>query len=143
MFSGEFRRVLDSKNRVTFPSSWLLGAKEEEFFSVADDSNQFVRVRTPEELERIVQVVEQSPKVSDEERKEFMPWFYGQNRSIKTDTQGRVVLPVEQCQTVGLRGDVVLVGSGRQFDIWPADLFEQTRPEALERMRAIARKACI
>jgi DNA-binding transcriptional regulator/RsmH inhibitor MraZ len=46
--------------------------------------------------------------------------FYSQARAVGADSNGRVLLPEEQCGALKLEDDVVLVGGRSRFEIWNA-----------------------
>jgi len=114
---------MDAKNRLTVPAKWL--AREEEEFQVAPDpSGQFLMVMTFAELERIEARLMEAASLTPAERRLAAKQLYASARGVTTDKQGRLLLPVDQCQKVGLSGELVLVGSKGRFEVWNKERWE-------------------
>jgi DNA-binding transcriptional regulator/RsmH inhibitor MraZ len=43
------------------------------------------------------------------------------------DNQGRLLVPEEFCQSLNLRGDIVLVGALKVFEMWNGDVWNATK----------------
>ena len=117
-YAGTFERSMDAKNRVTIPAAWLNGGPDE-FHAIPHPSGDFLMVMPPEEFDSIETSIKQSGIPSDMQRKAIRQ-FYSQARAVGADSNGRVLLPEEQCGALKLEGDVVLVGGRSRFEIWNA-----------------------
>lgn len=117
-YAGTFPRSLDVKNRVTIPAAWLNGGPDE-FHAIPGPTGDYLIAMPPEEFDSIERRIEQSD-ISPQERRKAIRIFYGQARAISADSHGRILLPEEQCDSVKLKGDVVLVGGRSRFEIWNA-----------------------
>jgi division/cell wall cluster transcriptional repressor MraZ len=73
----------------------------------------------PAEFDAIESRIEKSGAAAPERRKAIRQ-FYGQARAVSADSNGRILLPEEQCDAVKLRGEIVLVGGRSRFEIWNA-----------------------
>jgi DNA-binding transcriptional regulator/RsmH inhibitor MraZ len=73
---------------------------------------------SPEEFSRMSAAAEADPNVSARDRRVFFRQLHARAQHATADKQGRLVLPVELCQKVGLKGEVVLVGGRGRFEIW-------------------------
>ena len=142
VFSGEFRHGLDPKGRITVPACWRSG-EEEEFFCIPDASKLFLRICPPSEHKRIVAAVESSPALTPAQRKQYLRWFHIDHRWVRTDRQGRLLVPENHRRAVGLEGEVVLAGSGRQIEIWPPAAFDEARRQQEETVRLVEEVAGI
>ena len=116
-YAGEFRHFIDEKNRITIPARWRRGAAEE-FIVLAEATHQFLLVMSPEEFSRMSAAAEADPSVSARDRRVFFRQLHARAQHATADKQGRLVLPVDLCQKVGLKGEVVLVGGRGRFEIW-------------------------
>jgi MraZ protein len=116
-YAGEFRHSIDEKNRVTIPSRWR-GDGAEEFVILPEASDQFLLVMPPEEFSRMSAAIESDGNVTPRERRVFFRQLHARAQHGAADRQGRLVLPEELCQRVGLKGEVALVGGRGRFEIW-------------------------
>jgi MraZ protein len=116
-YAGEFRHSIDEKNRITIPARWRRGAAEE-FILLPEATHQFLLVMSPEEFSRMSAAAEADANVSARDRRVFFRQLHARAQHSIADKQGRLVLPVDLCQKVGLKGEVVLVGGRGRFEIW-------------------------
>jgi MraZ protein len=116
-YAGEFRHSIDEKNRVTIPSRWRRGDTEE-FVLLPDANDQFLVVMSPEEFSRMNATVESDANVSARDRRVFFRQLHARAQHGAADKQGRLVLPEELCQKLGLKGEIAMVGGRGRFEIW-------------------------
>jgi division/cell wall cluster transcriptional repressor MraZ len=135
-YAGTFERSMDVKNRVTIPAAWLSGGPDE-FHAIPGPSGDCLIVMPPEEFDSIESRIEQSGAPAPERRKAIRA-FYGQARSVSADSNGRVLLPDEQCDAVKLKGDVMLVGGRSRFEIWNAKRWAVVSAEESTSYRQVA-----
>lgn len=117
-YAGTFERSMDAKNRVTIPAAWLNGGPDE-FHAIPHPSGDFLMVMPPEEFDSIEASIKQSGAPATEQRKAIRH-FYSRARAVGADGNGRILLPEEQCESLALKGDIVLVGGRSRFEIWNA-----------------------
>jgi MraZ protein len=122
LFAGTFERSIDAKKRVAIPSAWLEKKEGERFYVLPHPGGEFLMVMPPEELRGWVQRFESSGKAPAAQR-EAMRAFFGDARDVVTDTQGRILLPEEYCEALGLRGVVAFVGGSSRFEIWEKEQY--------------------
>ena len=128
IFAGEFRHAMDAKNRVTIPSRWRRGDVDE-FFAIPNTEGGFLMIIPPTEFKRLADKVEQDQTISAAERRKLIRQFSARAQHVTSDKQGRMVLPDDQCKLLGLKGEVVLVGSYLRFEIWNPDTWKKTSEE--------------
>jgi len=116
IFSGEYRHALDEKNRVTIPSRWRSGEKEEYFLF----QNPLRPCLTAMPLDVFKSVGEEAKaRVEPSKRQDFIRKFYARVVQVAPDKQGRLLITEEQCKQAGLRvGDVMVTGASDRFEIW-------------------------
>jgi MraZ protein len=124
IFAGEFRHSMDAKNRVTIPSRWRRD-EVDEFFAIPDLDGGFLMMMPPEVIQQVAAKVEQDPRLSAQDRRRFIRQFYSRAQQLTSDKQGRILLPDEHCKQLGLKGEVVLVGSHSRFEVWNPDLWKK------------------
>lgn len=131
IFSGRYRHALDGKNRITIPARWRR-TDTDEFFLVPDETNSYLLVMPPEEFQKVNDTVSNHAEISPRERRAFIRHFYSQAQQCFADKQGRLLLPEDHCKQVGLKDEVVIVGSLARFEIWNRkkwnDSFETGKP---------------
>ena len=115
-YAGTFERSMDAKNRVTIPSGWLEDGPEE-FHAIPSPALDCLMVMPPEEFNSWEDRIKQSGLPADVQRKAIRH-FYSQARALSADSQGRILISEEQCETLKLKGDIVLVGLRSRFEIW-------------------------
>lgn len=116
-YAGEFRHFIDEKNRITIPARWRRGSTEE-FIVLAEATHQFLLVMPPEEFSRMSAAAEADSSVSARDRRVFFRQLHARAQHATADKQGRLVLPVDLCQKLELKNEVVLVGGRGRFEIW-------------------------
>jgi MraZ protein len=127
-YAGEFRHFIDEKNRITIPARWRRGDAEE-FIILPEATHQFLLVMSPEEFSRMSAAAEVDPNVSARDRRVFFRQLHARAEHGSIDKQGRLVLPVDLCQKIGLKGEVILVGGRGRFEIWNRDKRKKAHEE--------------
>jgi MraZ protein len=117
VYAGQFRHAIDEKNRITVPARWRRGDAEE-FIILPEATHQFLLVMSSEEFSGMSAAAEADPNVSARDRRVFFRQLHARAEHGSIDKQGRLVLPVDLCKDVGLKGEVVLVGGRGRFEIW-------------------------
>jgi MraZ protein len=116
-YAGEFRHFIDEKNRITIPARWRRNDAEE-FIILPEATHQFLLVMSPEEFSRMSAAAEADSTVSARDRRVFFRQLHARAQHATADKQGRLVLPEDLCQKLGLKNEVVLVGGRGRFEIW-------------------------
>lgn len=116
-YAGEFRHVIDDKNRITIPSRWRRD-EGEELILLPDAQNQYLLVMSPAELLRMSGVAEIDGNIPAAQRRVFSRQLHARSQHVVVDKQGRLVLPDDLCKKMNLRGEVALVGGRGRFEIW-------------------------
>ncbi len=117
IFAGEFRHAIDAKNRVTIPARWRSG-EVDEFFAVPNPENGSLMVMPVAVTHEVAARAKSDPRFTPQDVQRFIRQFYSRAQHLTTDKQGRIVLPEEHCRQLGLKGEVVLVGSHSRFEVW-------------------------
>ncbi|HJX25871.1 MAG TPA: hypothetical protein VJ252_06920 [Chthoniobacterales bacterium] len=128
LFAGEFRHSIDEKNRITIPSRWRHDGAGE-FVILPEATHQFLVVMSPEEFSRMSSAAESHSAVSARDRRVFLRHLHSRAQHGAADRQGRLVLPEELCQKVGLKGEVALVGGRGRFEIWNLQRWKRAHEE--------------
>ena len=136
-FAGEFRHTLDEKNRVTIPSRWR-GDGNEEFIILPEPQHQFLLVMSPEEFSRMSVEAQSNSALSARDRRIFSRHLHSRAEHGTSDRQGRLVLPEDMCRTLGLKGEVALVGGHGRFEIWNLQKWKRAHEEETSTYQHVA-----
>jgi len=128
IFAGEFRHAIDAKNRVTIPARWRSG-EVDEFFAVPNQENGSLMVMPVAVTHEVAARAKSDPRFTPQDVQRFIRQFYSRAQNLTTDKQGRIVLPEEHCRQLGLKGEVVLVGSHSRFEVWSPEAWQKVSEE--------------
>lgn len=130
--AGNFRHLLDDKNRVTIPSPWRgLFAKGTSFLAIPNPGG-YVSVLPPAEADKLYEKFAQVP-LSDVEGQDGISAFMARTQSFSFDSQGRIALNETLFSFAGLGGpksEVVLVGGLNKFNIYNPTKWSQVEQES-------------
>ncbi len=119
LFVGEYRPVLDAKNRLSIPAIYRkkLGAS----FYITRKMDKCLAIYTEEEWEKLTDKLNAQPDSVVGDIKQFI---YSQTVIATPDSQGRIVLTNELMQYAEIRKNTVVVGVGTYLQIWSDELYE-------------------
>src|SRR5689334_17813219 len=139
LYAGEFRHSIDDKNRITIPSRWRRG-RPEEFILLPEATHQFLMVMPPPEFAKVSSAAETNQTVPARDRRVFLRHLHSRAQHAGADRQGRLVLPDELCQKVGLKNEVALVGNRGRFEIWNLQRWEQAHEDETATYQHVAKE---
>ena len=133
IFTGQYERTIDAKNRIQFPSQLRAAVDMERdgegLYVTLGENRGTLSVFTERGFEELAARIE-TEFMSGPESRRFELQFYGLASHLDVDKQGRVVLPDRLCKKARLAKDVVLVGQKYRIDIW--DRAELDRSMAID-----------
>jgi MraZ protein len=127
-YAGEFRHFIDEKNRITIPARWRRDGAEE-FIILPEANHQFLLVMPPEEFSRMSAAAESDTNIPARDRRVFFRQLHARAQHGAADRQGRLVLPVDLCKEIELKGEVALVGGRGRFEIWNLQRWKRAHEE--------------
>lgn len=136
-YAGEFRHSIDEKNRITIPSRWRRNGPED-FILLPEATHQFLLVMSLTEFAKMSSAAEMNEKVSAANRRVFLRQLHSRAQHASADRQGRLLLPEELCQKVGLKNEVALVGNRGRFEIWNLQRWKRAHEEELATYQHVA-----
>ncbi len=126
-FRGSFENRLDKKGRVSVPADFRARLKGQSFdgivaFPSIRHGSKF-RVLECSGTDRADQLGASidATKVTAGQTDEDIQFAIMNSRDLPFDTEGRVVLPLDQVAHLGAPERVTFVGMGPYFEIWPAE----------------------
>ena len=134
MLSGEFRHILDTKNRLFIPAKHReeLG---ESFMIVRSIRENCLQVYSMEEWERYIEPIKRMDR-KDSER--ILRTLHRNAVNVSADTQGRVILSQSLVDHAEITKGAVVVGCGTYAEIWAEEIYEKAlEAEDLEDIKSV------
>ena len=132
MLSGEFKHVLDAKNRIFIPSKFRdeLGESFMITRSLRGNYLCFYSIRSWEEF---VAPLRALPRKMSEDT---LRYLYRTAAEVSPDTQGRIVLPQQLVDHTRRVKNAYVIGCGDYGEIWSEDNYnEKISTENVEELR--------
>ncbi|MFP3937708.1 MAG: division/cell wall cluster transcriptional repressor MraZ [Phycisphaerae bacterium] len=132
VFVGEFETRIDAKHRLA------INAALREQIDPDEDGRNFILVLGPDRhlwlypdqyYRRLLKTLRRSPLPDRQSRK--IDLFFAMARVLKSDAQGRVVLPEKSMQRAEIDSEVTLVGVDDHIELWPSEQWNRHVDEAL------------
>jgi len=129
IFNGCYRHGVDDKRRVQVPAKWRPENGEAEFVLIIWRKYHFaphLRVLPMQMMHELLAKINSLPDF--EESKGALKRVIGSaSENVTLDKGGRICLPEEMAQAVGITEEAVLVGCMDYFEIWAPEYYEKVR----------------
>lgn len=121
MYIGEYAHTVDTKGRLILPSKLREALGEEFVVTKGVDGCLFVYDKTEwanfeEKLNAL--------SITNRESRKALRFFLSGASYVEVDKQGRFLLPASLREYAALEKEVILVGCGRNLEIWNKDRWE-------------------
>lgn len=130
IFRGHAHRSLDEKGRLVLPPDFrdMIRAESKDAVIVLTIFEKNVIGITPEQWTLLESELEKvkTPSRALQNTKRIL---YSGYTEMPVGKQGRIAIPAHLRKSGKLDKDVVILGAGKRFEIWPADRFEQLLEE--------------
>ncbi len=133
-YVSNFRHSLDARGRVTVPSSWRVDGDEGNYYMAWRHPDGCLALFPPDMQQELVDKIKNSQQ-SDLKAQALLRQLFGNAAMLGCDKQGRILLNESLCKQAGISKDVVLVGLGRNFQIWAAEKWNPPEFDFLEAMK--------
>ena len=138
LFLSTFENKVDSKGRVSLPSS---------FRNVLLENNQTCVVLYESSINNCIEgcsldrIEELSKKIDDldpfsSEKDAFATIILGGSSQASFDKDGRILLPKNLINFANITDNATFVGKGQIFEIWQPKLFEEYQKEARQKIKS-------
>ncbi len=130
-FLGQYRHSVDEKGRVSIPADFrplLLG--ERGSFFVNWGVERCVMAYPEDKWEQIVEMVN-AVAIEDENTRWYKRAFFSGAREVSCDQQGRILIPQPLMEYARITKEVVIVGVSNRVEIWDAETWDASLPQAL------------
>ncbi len=122
-YVNHFRHSLDARNRVTVPSTWRVEGDDQNYYLAWPHVEGCIAVFPPEMQQELHEKLKSIPQ-HDLEGQAMLRELFGMASYMGCDKQGRILLPQNLLEFAGITKDVVMVGLGRNFQIWSPDRWQ-------------------
>jgi MraZ protein len=134
IFLSKYINKIDKKGRVSIPAGYRNALAQEKFSGVVvypSFKNNCIECCSMSHLEELSKIIQNLDPYSDE-RDAFETIVLGEAIQLQFDSEGRVVLPSNLMEQVGITTQGCFVGKGVVFEIWNPDEFDSYRKGAKE-----------
>jgi DNA-binding transcriptional regulator/RsmH inhibitor MraZ len=138
-YMGDKSLRMDPKNRVSIQSSWRPEAGTPLYLQPGENNGlTFLKVLSQEAYRELMQRINETNK-SPVEKHELRSWLAQSCRDASINEQGRLLVPKEVGEKVGIvaDSDVVLLGCGIHFEIWSKENYEKKLAARKARLAAL------
>ena len=123
MFLATVINNLDAKGRVSVPADFRAAASHEAFNGIiiwpALNGGPFYEGAGYDYVQEMQTVMRALPLYS-KERDALQNALFGEARKLNFDSNGRVTVPKDILERIGVDGEMAFVGQGDSFQIWSA-----------------------
>lgn len=122
MFLGEHRHSLDPKGRVIFPSKYRESLGDVFYLNVGTD--KCISVYPEAEWQNLMDRIDAFPTSETAKIKRYL---FSKSVDVKMDKQGRVLLPEELRERVGITAEtgIMIAGAGKKIEIWNEQTYDE------------------
>ena len=126
MFRGRYQHTVDPKGRLSIPAKYRDAlARYDGGALIVVPNDQAIEVHPLSEWEEIEARINEKSMFDPNVRK-IGRLYISRAKEVELDGAGRVLLPPDTRQAVGVQRDVTLVGIGRKyFEVWDRTRFEE------------------
>jgi len=115
------------------PSAWRVDGDEGSYYLAWIHPEGCISVFPPEMQEEMAEKVKAAAQ-SDVQAQALLRQLFGNAAMLGCDKQGRILLNENLCKQAGINKEVVLVGLGRNFQIWSSENWTPPEFNYLEAM---------
>jgi MraZ protein len=141
VFLSTYLNKIDRKGRVSVPASFRQVLAEQSPTGMASTLVVFRSTSLPaleacsqQHMEALAADLELMD-LSDEEREAYELTIFGASQALPIDPEGRIVLPEDLREFVGIDDQIAFVGKSKTFQIWEPGAFNARMTEAREKSR--------
>lgn len=131
MFTGSYFNTIDAKGRVFIPTKlrYSLG----ESIRLAKGFDDCLYIFTLDSWNDFTEKYVKNRSLKDPKARKLERFFLGGSHELVIDRQGRINLPGDFIEYIGIKKDVVFVGCGDRVELWSAEGFKKEMdPEAID-----------
>ena len=132
--NGEFRFKTDAKGRMSLPSKFRKALSNELVVTRDPDADEYIMVFEAGAFDEWVVSLFESAfeggyNPTNRTHQKLRRKLKSRALDVQVDSAGRIMLPTEQREAVGIDRDVVIVGNTGYFEVWDAKRYEAADAE--------------
>ena len=132
--NGEFRFKTDAKGRMSLPAKFRKALSSELVVTRDPDKDEYLMVFEAEAFDEWVaslfdSAFEGGYNPTNRKHQAFRRKLKSRADDVQVDSAGRIMLPAEQREAVGINRDVAIVGNTGYFEVWDAKRYEKADAE--------------
>lgn len=128
VFSGQYERTIDTKNRIQLPSQLRAAIDPERegpgLYVTLGEHRFTLAIYTERGFEALAARIE-TEYIDSADSRRFELQFYALSSYVEMDKQGRVLLPERLRRKARLGDDVYVVGQKHRIDIWDREALDR------------------
>lgn len=126
MFTGQFERSVDSKNRVILPPNIKNSLGNIFYLTIA--SQKKLEIRPIDEFESFINKIDENNQLDSIVQK-YKRFVMASTIKIETDKLGRFLIPENFLQAAAVNTKITFVGMGRLIELWSTENLENQLKE--------------
>ena len=137
LFLSSYENRLDTKGRISVPSSFRASVANEKFQGVVlfrSFTNNCIEGFAMSHMEQMASATDQMG-VFDGTLDDLSAMLFADARQLTFDVTGRIVIPTDLLKHANITDRAVFVGRGNSFQIWNPDAFRAVQEKALNNLR--------
>lgn len=128
-FRGRFECKLDPKGRLSLPSAYRpeSSAKKKPSYIITNSIFQkkpCLDVYSMSEWKKLEAKIQKMPSLKSDVQA-FQRFYLASGQEVQSDGQSRLLIPQSLRKYAFLQEEVMLVGMGHKFEIWPAKVWSE------------------
>ncbi len=125
LFLGTFEHTIDSKNRLTLPSTWRkIFVDDKVIISISIDN--CIEIRTTKSFNDFTNTLQQFGQQQASSRN-ILRTVFSNSAEVNIDSAGRVLVPNSLLSLANINKSVVLLGVGDKIEIWDCSMYTNER----------------
>lgn len=130
MLKGEFEHSIDAKGRTVLPAKMRDEVGEQFVITAGSDHCLFgYSLKEWSEFEKTLNAL---PTVTNPQAANLARFFLSKASDCETDKQGRFPIPLVLRNFAGLTKDIVIIGTGKRFEIWDKEVWAAKNAQITE-----------
>ncbi len=130
MLAGKYYNKLDQKNRMFVPAKFREALGQEFYLTLSKNKDYIQCYSEAEFTKKYENEIENNTGeyLSDEDARISL---FSDTETVSVDSQGRITIPPELAEKIGLKDTALVTGMGNFVAVWNAEVFEARRTRAV------------
>jgi len=131
-FSGKHICKLDSKGRIFIPSKFRKNIEENRIFITRGfDINKCLNIYKIKDWKEFESKLMSLP-INNEKARNVLRYYLGLGKEVDVDIKGRIKLPNEMIESIGINSKVIALGLGDRIELWADEQYQEMENKMFE-----------